>query len=362
MNRRIDTFLFGQQAFTEGEDHRALQFRFLCVILLAGALATALIVLGGSTEVNPIDARHMRSMRLFTALSLLLWWLLRGHKARYHAVAWSYLLLCPLEYTSALLFVAADEMRVLWFVTNIPGVYLLLGRRVGGLVTGATMLGLVLVNPRLSAPYSANALATLLVGMAYLAAFFHFYANLSISYLARIRALNERLLHLAMHDVLTGLLNARAYYESCDRALLAARRAGRPCAVLFIDLDHFKAVNDTHGHAAGDEVLRRVAAQVRAQVRRSDLAGRIGGEEFSVFLPDTHEAQALMLAEKLRASIEALSIEVGDLRLHVTASLGVAASSRADGSMAQLQQQADTAMYRAKAQGRNRVSNLKAGG
>jgi diguanylate cyclase (GGDEF)-like protein len=123
----------------------------------------------------------------------------------------------------------------------------------------------------------------------------------------------------------------------------------------------FKAVNDTHGHAAGNEVLRRMAAQVHVRVRRSDLAGRISGEAFSVFLPDTHEAQALMLAEKLRASIEVLSIEVGDPRLRITASIGVAASSRSDGSMAQLQQQADTAMYRAKAQGRNRVSNLKAG-
>lgn len=301
-------------------------------------------------------------MRVFTALSLLLWWLLRGHKDRYHAVAWSYLLLCQLEYTSALLFVPADEMRVLWFVTNVPGVYLVLGRRVGGLVSVATMVGLVLVTPHLSARYSTNALATLLVGMAYLAAFFHFYANLSISYLARIRALNERLLDLAMHDVLTGLLNARAYYESCDRALLAGQRAGRPCAVLFIDLDHFKAANDTHGHAAGDEVLRRVATQLRTQVRRSDLAGRIGGEEFSVFLPDTPEAQAPVLAEKLRSGIEALHIEVGDLRLHITASIGVAASTTSVPSMARLQQQADMAMYQAKAQGRNRVSNLKTGG
>ncbi|MFM2341749.1 MAG: hypothetical protein RLZZ592_1402 [Pseudomonadota bacterium] len=131
-----------------------------------------------------------------------------------------------------------------------------------------------------------------------------------------------------------------------------------PSTVLFVDLDHFKRINDTRGHAAGDEVLRRVAACLREQVRHSDWVGRIGGEEFSLLLPRTATAQALPLAERLRACLEALQIEIDGQPIPVTASIGVATAQAGEHTMTTLQQQADEAMYQAKAGGRNRVSVL----
>jgi len=117
--------------------------------------------------------------------------------------------------------------------------------------------------------------------------FFHAYVDRSLSFFKRMRDYNVRLQQLASHDPLTGVMNARAHYAACNQHIALSQRQGEHFAVLFVDLDHFKSVNDTHGHAAGDEVLRTVATTLRQKLRSTDLLGRIGGEEFCAFLPAT---------------------------------------------------------------------------
>jgi diguanylate cyclase (GGDEF)-like protein len=167
---------------------------------------------------------------------------------------------------------------------------------------------------------------------------------------------------LASHDPLTRVFNAGAYYRACDQQIHASQRANQPFAVLFIDLDHFKSINDTHGHAVGDDVLRTVAQTLQTTVRRSDIVGRIGGEEFSVFLPNTQLRGAQLLAESLRVAIESIHIEVNGVRLKITASIGVAAKRFDQETMQAIQQHADQAMYEAKRGGRNRVSTFGSDG
>ncbi len=356
----LERALFGAVTFDESEEYLAFRYRFLAAVMLTGAVITLVFVIAGELGANPMDNPHLRMMEVFSVGTFALWWFLRGYKERFRLVAWSYLLACELEYVSALVHVPEDELRVLWFFTNVSGVYLLLGRGPGLAVSLATGVGLLLGNPMLSRPYSPNAMATLVLGLVYMTLFFHLYASRSISYLKRVRVLNERLVQQATHDPLTGLLNARAYYELCDHWIASAQRSNAACSVLFIDLDHFKRINDGHGHAAGDTVLRTVASALAATVRRSDTVARIGGEEFSVFLPDTDTNNALVLAEKLRAVVEDLRIEVHGAPLRVTASVGVASARNAMENMASIQQRADMAMYQAKAGGRNRVSMLEA--
>lgn len=348
--------IFGRAAFDDDEEYLEFRYRFLVVVMLSGALLTALFLLGDYTGLNRIAGVHIVSMHVFTAGALLLWLLLRGRKERFLAAAYAYELLCLLEYVSVLVFVPQDEMRGMWFLVNIPGVYILLGKRAGMAVAALTVLGLAAGNHALALPYSANGMATLLLGIVYLAVFFHIYGDRSISYLRRMHESNRELRHMAAHDALTGVLNARAYYAGCDRLIRLAQRHGSPYAVLFIDLDHFKAINDTHGHAAGDAVLRAVASAVAGAIRDSDALGRIGGEEFSVFLPATDAEGAALLAEKIRALIEDLQPSIGDRRLRITASIGVASDRERYGSIGEIQRQADQAMYVAKTQGRNRVS------
>jgi diguanylate cyclase (GGDEF)-like protein len=350
--------LFGRTDFSERGEYREFQFKFLSVVLLSGALFTLLFVVGAYTRINPMDGSpHLHSMSLFTLVTLLLWAVIRGHPERYYPVAWGYALVCQLEYVSALAFVPQDELRILWFYTNVPGVYILLGQRAGLAISLLSIVGLALGNAHLSRPYSDNAIATALVSLAYLTMFFHVYGSRSISYFVRMRQANRQLQQLASHDMLTGVLNARAYYQRCDALIQLAVREKTPFAVLFVDLDHFKSVNDTYGHSAGDAVLRSVATCLGENLRRSDALGRIGGEEFSVFLPATSLQAARQLAESIRQAVEALMPDIGEKRLRITASIGVAASSATEPvSMQRIQQHADAAMYVAKAGGRNRVS------
>ncbi|MBK1681464.1 GGDEF domain-containing protein [Rhodocyclus tenuis] len=351
--------LFGRAEFHESEEYLAFQFKLLAIVLVSGALFTALFLLGEFSRINPLSGSpHLYSMSAFTAAALILWGLLRGHKERFLWIAWSYECACLLEYVSALAFVPQDELRVLWFFTNIPGVYILLGQRAGAAITTLSVVGLAFGNASLSAPYSPNGLATLIVALVYQGVFFHIYGNRSLSYFARMRASHEKLHHMATHDTLTGVMNARAYYSACEQMILLGRRHGTPFSVLFVDLDHFKSVNDMHGHAAGDAVLKAVAGALRTSIRTSDALGRVGGEEFSIFLPDTDLLGALQLAETIRRGIEQLMpvIESGPLR--ISASIGVAECSDRGQSMQEIQRQADAAMYAAKQQGRNRVSTL----
>ena len=352
--------LFGQASFTEDEEYLAFRYRFLIVLMVSGALFTGLFILGNLSAVNPIDMRHQRSMVFFTASATVLWLVLRGRPRWFFPVAWAYEVVGLWEYTSALMFVPTDELRLLWFFVNVPGVFILLGQRAGWVITLGVMAGLGFGNPYLERPYSPNALATALLAMLYLGVFFHAYVDRSLSFFKRVRDYNVRLQQLASHDPLTGVMNARAYYAACNQHIALSQRQGQPFAVLFVDLDHFKSVNDTHGHAAGDEVLRTVATTLRQKLRSTDLLGRIGGEEFCAFLPATALEGACRLAEDLRLAVQACQPQITfDQRLTITASIGVAASTGQETSLQALQHQADEAMYQAKKGGRNRVSTLQ---
>jgi diguanylate cyclase (GGDEF)-like protein len=159
--------------------------------------------------------------------------------------------------------------------------------------------------------------------------------------------------HRAATDPLTRLPNARSVQETLIRMVAQSHRSHSPLSAIVLDLDHFKALNDRHGHQAGDEVLEGVGAALRTGIRASDFAGRWGGEEFVVLLPDTDHEGALQAAEMLRARLDGLAVP--GVIAHLTASLGVATlpDHAADGPA--LIRAADRALYVAKAEGRNQV-------
>lgn len=167
---------------------------------------------------------------------------------------------------------------------------------------------------------------------------------------------NRKLEQLATTDELTGLWNRRHFLASLDRECRRATRSGAPLALAMLDLDHFKAVNDTHGHAVGDRVLAAVAALMRAEARTTDLVARYGGEEFMILMPDTPGASAAAAAERLRRAIEGHPIVAGDQTLRVTASLGTTAVEPGETPDAErLVRQVDEMLYAAKQAGRNCV-------
>ncbi|MGH9225788.1 MAG: diguanylate cyclase [Acidimicrobiales bacterium] len=167
--------------------------------------------------------------------------------------------------------------------------------------------------------------------------------------------LHQPLQHKARHDAKTGVLNSEAWRSAASSALVAQRRMGRPVAVLIVDFDHFKSMNDGFGHLAGDDVLIRIAEVVVASVRKTDLVGRFGGDEFCALLGVLTFEEAVAAAERIRAQVTQLSFE--DHGLQVTASIGCAVidADEAHLDLAAAVALADQALYQAKTEGRNRV-------
>lgn len=179
---------------------------------------------------------------------------------------------------------------------------------------------------------------------------------------AQLQAANAQLEKLAVTDALTGLLNRRALSDLFRREIERAQRHRRELAVIMFDVDHFKAINDRHGHAAGDAVLRQIAGVAAQSTRSTDTTARYGGEEFVLVAPETDRASALELAERMRVALESADIRIDRQSLAVTASFGVAMLRGDDSRPEDVLRRADEALYAAKGAGRNRVMAEPAAG
>ncbi len=169
------------------------------------------------------------------------------------------------------------------------------------------------------------------------------------------KALERRLAHLAATDALTGLANRRHFLDQMALALARQKRYDTPTALLMLDLDWFKTVNDRYGHAAGDEVLRHASTVMASSLRRIDLIGRLGGEEFAILLPDTEADGAHEFAERLRQLVASQPARTGPSDIPITLSIGVTLFVAHDDDIDTILARADRALYRAKENGRNRV-------
>jgi two-component system cell cycle response regulator len=172
-------------------------------------------------------------------------------------------------------------------------------------------------------------------------------------YIGEVQELRQQVIT----DPLTGLFNVRHFRASLDHELERTRRTGMVTALIMIDLDHFKRINDEYGHENGNRVLEAVAELLNQQTRRLDICCRYGGEEFAVILPSTELMLAKQVAERFRQALESMSIELSEGYIQVTASLGIAmADQREEITGEALVALADACLYESKSQGRNRVT------
>ncbi|MCG5517161.1 sensor domain-containing diguanylate cyclase [Ectothiorhodospira sp. 9100] len=176
------------------------------------------------------------------------------------------------------------------------------------------------------------------------------------------KRMEQELREMATTDYLTGLANRRHFLGRVTEELARLKRdGGQQAVVMLLDLDYFKTVNDTYGHSAGDAVIRRFAQLMRDCLRKMDVPGRVGGEEFSVLLPDTDIDAALHLAQRLRTIVAEAPVQFNHQQIPVTVSIGLTLLTRTDASPDAALHRADLALYRAKDGGRNRVEVLSAG-
>jgi diguanylate cyclase (GGDEF)-like protein len=251
----------------------------------------------------------------------------------------------------------------------LVGLTLTQGLRAGllGMLSAALAVGVVYIWRGLDIQFETTPLQTglsmlwliayLLLGAsnAYQRAFELLRARQQLSVgLDEIRTLQSRLSDMANRDSLTGLFNRRFFSDTLERELLRCKREGRPLCCMLMDLDHFKRINDTWGHQAGDEVLCAVAKLLSEHARRSDLICRYGGEEFLLLQFDITPEVALERAETLRRKVEALRFQWAGVSAQMTTSVGISHYPRNVETGVELIRQADLALYAAKAAGRNR--------
>lgn len=178
----------------------------------------------------------------------------------------------------------------------------------------------------------------------------------------RVQAYAARLFHLAMTDTMTGVSNRRAFMDLAGREIARARRHGYPLAVLLLDIDRFKSINDTRGHAIGDEAIIHLVKTAQAAIRPEDQIGRLGGEEFAVLAPYAQGLQAEMLAERVRLAVADSVLSASDgAPLPMTVSVGVAEVEPAESEIEPAIIRADIALYQSKTGGRNRVTRFAEG-
>lgn len=214
----------------------------------------------------------------------------------------------------------------------------------GATMTCATVWGVL--------PYSAFTYASVEIGMMFETAIF------ALALASRLKLINREkdvAENLARLNPLTGLFNRRAFLESSLPIWRAGLRSGRDMAMIVMDVDKFKRINDVHGHAIGDNVLKAIFRALGEEVRGGDIIARWGGEEFIIFLPETNLAMTVVVAERYRLLMESISLSVGDHVISFTASFGVATKSPDEVSLETLISKADEKLYDAKAHGRNVV-------
>ena len=219
---------------------------------------------------------------------------------------------------------------------------------------GMALLGTLIVRPE---PVLASSLPVIIATLPVIV--LHSLAVSFTSYrlIRTVARQNKELKALRQRDAQTGLF-ARAHWQEQAQAVLeGARRSDRPAWLLMIDIDHFKPINDMHGHTVGDEAIRVVGEAILQSVREADCAGRYGGDEFAVVCANTDEAHALAIAQRIRERIEAIRLaELPELRL--TSSIGIAQASRSHLTLRDWLNAADAALYRAKSEGRNQVASM----
>lgn len=356
VHARIRNFLASGMHFDDSEENLAFRIRFLNAVSLIAILASIAFILLDIFEIRWLGqiTRRFTELEALTASCLI--WNLRGRKHAYSLSAWILLIVSYLAFCSALLYIVNDELRPVWFLIWVVAAYVMLGQKVGLTTTLISMLTILAAKYLFDVFISNAALYTFFLTVGVASGMTYAYTSLANSYFVRISEHLIQLRELANKDPLTGLWNLRFFSDASDNLFAISQRSGQAICLLFIDIDHFKQINDSYGHQCGDHVLQELAAQIAGGVRKSDLVGRIGGEEFVVLMPDTELDGAYLRAEKIRLGVQALrGLIPSDLGRGLTISIGIASARPSDTSIIDMQKRADLAMYEAKSQGRNRV-------
>ena len=341
--------------FETHETPLKFKFRLLNSCLLVAVVFAFLVGLLNSLGLHNTGDFHGLVNYGFSVSSvgLLIW--LRQSKDNFEKVANTLIVISLITFTSALIFVKDDQFRIIWFYITMFLAYTIIDNRAGVIATLVSIAIIILCNLIFDLGMSITTVQGALLGLVISS----FLASIHIRKIADYEAIllnnNRELEVLATIDSLTGVMNKRMFNEMASKYLEAAQRNNKPLSLLYLDLDHFKLVNDQHGHQVGDIMLIKFTDIAGKCLRKSDLLGRIGGEEFAIVLFETDLEAAFQVAEKIRQRTEAASYLYEGKLVQITTSIGLSQFESSEDTLELIQQRADKALYKAKESGRNQV-------
>ena len=293
---------------------------------------------------------------VFGSLSLTAFFILMKWEESYNLVLYVLILISFLVFSFTYFLVPQDGFRYIWFFILVMMTFMLHSIRLG--LSVAFFSGLFFILTFFSDSDSSGHLGkmTALISLIMLTLAIYFYSRRIQSYEEELWEKNQELERLATHDSLTGIMNRRLFLSVANKYFHTAKRNDELFFFFMLDIDHFKEVNDTYSHHIGDEVLKELTERIAGTLRKNDLFGRLGGEEFGVGLVALNLSHALIAAEKIRNSIAQKPFVIEEHHIDVRISIGVA-ESKGHRNLADLMNAADKALYIAKASGRDCVKS-----
>jgi diguanylate cyclase (GGDEF)-like protein len=355
----INNFLHSGFKFTGDEDLLQFKFKMLNSIFIIVAFFSALFGLLSDLDINDIGPVHSKVNYIYSFLTFLLILFLRFSKKNYNLTVHLLLIISLMTFTSALVFVPQDEFRMIWFYLLVFVAYMISGKMIGLLCTLASIVIILAVNFFVDLQLSSVAINSGILGLIIGSFLSYIYTDKITNYENSLKQQNSSLSVLASTDYLTGVMNRRMFNDISERYFQTAQKNDLSLTLLLLDLDHFKKVNDTYGHQAGDQLLKRFVKKLESILNKSDIFARIGGEEFAVLLSQINCDDAYLLAEKIRKEIENdfMTYEGQDIR--VTTSIGMSANRETDTEFEDIFSRADMALYQAKHEGRNKTCYIE---
>lgn len=348
MSSRVDTDASLPQ------EEELISRSFLTTVLGLSLVWISAFLFGGLGGWLPVQPAHLGNSLGFALITVALLVTLQRQWLEHRPVAVAYFIALYLYIGAAQFLMPSDQLRILLFYPALGAVLFVLGYRAAflALLVSYMVFGVAVRSGAMDA--SPLAVTSFVLTLGFTGLFFHIFHRQATQALRLVAEKNALLDAAAHRDPLTGLLNLRALHDVMGTEM-SDRGAHRPVAVLFVDVDHFKRVNDRFGHAGGDAVLKALASVLKGAVRHEDRVARIGGEEFAIFLPGAGAETAGRIAERVRSDVEAMQVDLDGQAISVTLSVGVAVSQPPHVPPDGLIRTADLAMYEAKDRGRNSV-------
>jgi diguanylate cyclase (GGDEF)-like protein len=352
----LNNFIYSGLDFSEDESHLKFKFKMINSVLLIVAFFSALFGVLSDMGLNELGAIHTKVNYVYAFLTLGLIFFLRRDKKNYTLASHALLLFSVMTFTSALLLVPQDEFRMIWFYLLVFVAFILKGSYGGLFYTALSIAVIITANILTTLHISQVGINSAVLGLVIGGLLSWIYTNKIESYEMSLNEKNEELRQLASIDGLTGIINRRSFDELSKRYFETAHREKKELALLVLDLDFFKTVNDRYGHQVGDILLIRFAKAIEPLLRKSDIFGRIGGEEFAILLFHTDLSGGLILSKKIHEALKDIALTCEDEQIGVTCSIGISQIKQSDTDFYELFKRADKALYQAKDEGRNRSS------